>query len=226
MFTTTGATAPVATSAMDELDETATNTITEVGSDTASTMTDAALAAVEDGEVNLQAAESFLDPSEATVHSVDTKEGTFTTVTVPVNGEYSLTSNFSAVFDSSTNLVQYAETLVSENESGNFNVSTYTDGALTSDQDTDIAFMTDAELELDMAKSQPDPGSEMRASNTGPCLAAVLGISGVVGGIIAYACAGACASAAAGIGVPLCVGCVSGFAVVGGASITGVASCF
>lgn len=203
-------------------------TITTVSGHDATAMTDAAIALVKNGQVDVHAAASSLDVSEAKVLAIDTESGTFTSVTVPISGDYSFTSNFSVVFDSSGNLAQYGETLVSENEDGNFNVTTYADGVLTSDQDTDLAFMLDAELKQDMANSMSavSAGFQTADKNTGACIATVLGLSGVAGAIIAYGCADACASAAIGIGVPFCVGCISGFAVIGGASITAVATCF
>ncbi len=203
------------------------NAITLVSGDEAAAMTDEAVAAVKNGEVALQTPESSLDASEAKVNTIETSEGTFTMVSVPVVGAYSLTSNFSLFFDSAGDLVQYGETLVSENEAGNFNVTTYAGGALTSDQDTDLPYMSDSELVEDMVNTQSEASVGIQSDkNTGACLATVLGVTGVVGGIIAYACAGACAAAAVGVGVPFCVGCIAGFAVVGGASITGVANCF
>lgn len=66
----------------------------------------------------------------------------------------------------------------------------------------------------------------IQAKNTGACLAAVLGVGGTVGALIAWACAGSCAAAAAGVGVPFSVACIAAYATVGGASITAVASCF
>lgn len=205
-----------------------TSEITATGGDAAEAMTDAAKAAVERGEFSLHASESALRLSEAEVYHIESDEGLFTSVTVPVGGEYSLMSNVFAVFDEAGNAVQYGETLVSENHAGNFNVTTYIDGELTSDQDTGLSYMTDAELqqEIDSTLQDMPQGLNAQTQSTGACLAAVLGVSGVVGGIIAAACWGACASAAIGIGVPFCVGCVSAYAVVGGASITAVANCF
>jgi hypothetical protein len=75
----------------------------------------------------------------------------------------------------------------------------------------------------DVADAAPAPLAEKK---TGACIATVLGVSGVVGGIIAYGCAGACAAAAVGVGVPFCIACIAGFATVGGASVTAVATCF
>ncbi len=228
MVTTTGA----ATAAPTALDSDPL-TMTTVGGDEAAAKTEAAMKALSEGSVALQAPLNSVKVAEAKVNSVTTEEGEFTTVTLPIGGPYSFTSNVSMVFDDAGNRLQFSETLVSENAEGNFNVTTYVDGMVTSDQDTDIAFMTDAELKADLENSQSaggmkaDGGASTQAEkNTGACIATVLGVSGVVGSIIAYSCAGACAAAAAGVGVPFCVACIAGFATVGGASITAVATCF
>ncbi|MFF2607259.1 hypothetical protein [Arthrobacter koreensis] len=189
------------------------------------------MASLASGEIDIQASLESLKASDSKVSTVSTPTGQYTTVTVPLGEPYSLTSNVSMVLDSTGHRLQYSETLVSENAAGNFNITTYVDGTLTSNQDTDLAFMTDAELRADLANSQPesptsDGGMQLAEKNTGACIATVLGVGGVVGSIIAYSCAGACAAAAVGVGVPFCVACIAGFATVGGASITAVATCF
>lgn len=206
-------------------------TTVAVDAEEAAEITSEVFSSLSSGEVTIEAPLSAVKASESKVSTVSTDDGVFTTVTLPVGGPYSLTSNVSMILDSSGERLQYTETLVSENAAGNFKVMSYVDGVLTSDQDTDLAFMSDAELKADMANAKSQaPGSEggmqLAEKNTGACIATVLGVGGVVGGIIAYSCAGACAAAAIGVGVPFCVACIAGFATVGGASITAVASCF
>lgn len=204
-------------------------TTVAVGAEEAAEVTADAVSWLSSGEVTIEAPLSAVKASESKVSTVSTDGGVFTTVTLPVGGPYSLTSNVSMILDSSGERLQYTETLVSENAAGNFKVTSYVDGVMTNDQDTDLAFMSDDELKADMAKSQaqgPDGGMQLAEKNTGACIATVLGVGGVVGGIIAYSCAGACAAAAIGVGVPFCVACIAGFATVGGASVTAVASCF
>lgn len=201
--------------------------VTVVSGDAAEAMVDAAVQAVENGEVTVNAPQSALKPSEADVYTIESDEGAFTSVTVPVGGSYSMLSNLTVVFDDSENIAQHTETLIGQNDAGNFNVTSYLDGGLVSSQDTDLPYMTDAELLEDLESTGWAPGaSPIEAQSTGSCLAAVLGVSGVVGAIIAYTCAGACAAAAAGVGVPFCVACIAAYATIGGASITAVASCF
>ncbi|MFF2824195.1 hypothetical protein ACFVRV_14270 [Arthrobacter koreensis] len=216
----------------DALAETpASVTTAAVSSERAAEVTSEAMASLASGEIDIQASLESLKASDSKVSTVSTPTGQYTTVTVPLGEPYSLTSNVSMVLDSTGHRLQYSETLVSENAAGNFNITTYVDGTLTSNQDTDLAFMTDAELRADLANSQPesptsDGGMQLAEKNTGACIATVLGVGGVVGSIIAYSCAGACAAAAVGVGVPFCVACIAGFATVGGASITAVATCF
>lgn len=214
--TTTAAAAPAVTAKEP--------VISAVSDQRSAQMVEAAATAMDAGRVTTESPSASLRLSDATVYSVETNRGKYTTVTVPVSGAYSLTSNVSVVFDPADAVAGFTETLVSENAAGNFQVKTFADGRMTSDQATDIPFMTDSALKADLAASQSAGTTEEK--NTGACIATVLGVSGVVGGIIAYSCAGACAAAAAGVGVPFCVACIAGFATVGGASITAVASCF
>lgn len=203
-----------------------TITMAAASGDEADTLTDAVIAGVESGEFTLHAPESALDASGAKVYAFEYEGDAFTSVTVPIGDDYSTTSNLTVLFDDDGTVLQYGETLVSENDAGNFNVASHIDGELVSSQDTDLSYMTDAELQQELDATSQELNAEAQSSNTGACLAAVLGVSGIVGGIIAYTCAGACASAAVGVGVPFCVACIAAFATVGGASITAVASCF
>jgi len=52
---------------------------------------------------------------------------------------------------------------------------------------------------------------------------ALLGVSGAVGYLIVGACAGACTIPL--VGTAICVACIGAYAIVGGASVTAVASC-
>lgn len=96
------------------------------------------------------------------------------------------------------------------------------DGELTKSEDTGIPFVGDEQLRDEVAAA-----GELvaQSSNTGACIATVLGVSGAVGAAIAYACAGSCAVPMTPVTAPVCAACVGGFAVVGGASITAIATC-
>lgn len=76
------------------------------------------------GAVPLQASLNAVVESETTVNTVSTDQGEFTTVTIPIDGSYSFSSNVSMVFDSEGNRMQSREMLVTENSDGYFNVKT------------------------------------------------------------------------------------------------------
>ncbi|WP_124818767.1 hypothetical protein [Micromonospora ureilytica] len=188
--------------------------------DGAEAMTDVA-AALKSRVVTPRVAQSALKISEAKVYAIPSEQGTYTAAIVPIGAGYSLTSNFTVLFDEKSSIVQYTETYVSENAAGNFNITSYSDGKLLSSQDTDMPYMSDAQLQENSSTDTLNGTQSTRS-----CLAAVLGISGIFAGIIAAACWGACAAAAAGVGVPFCIACIAAYATIGGASITAIASCF
>lgn len=172
----------------------------------------------------VQASSESLAFEETAVYEISSTKGTYTTVTIPIRGEYSLLSNFTVVFDKHENVAQYTEMHLSENAEGNFRATSFTDGALTSERDSDIKFANDTVLKQGV--SQSTDVAMPAGKNTKNCLIAVLGVSGTTATLLAWVCAGSCAAAAAGIGVPFCVACIAGYATIGGASIAAVASCF
>lgn len=184
-------------------------------------LTGAAMAAVKKGSISLHAPAGSLAQDEAKVYTVDAENTTVTSVSIPVGGDYSMLSNLTVVFDKGGNIVQYGETLISENEAGNFNITSYADGRLAKSNDTDQAFMTDAQLQNN---SSPARVSTSGVGETVACVVSVLGVSGAVAYLIVGACAGACTVPI--VGTAICVACIGAYAAVGGASITAVASCF
>ncbi|SDP67181.1 hypothetical protein SAMN04487905_1074 [Actinopolyspora xinjiangensis] len=189
-------------------------------------LTSAAFEAVKNGEISVQTPRNALSRGQAKVYAVDAENSDSTSVTIPVGGEYSLISNLTVLFDTSGDIVQYSETLVSENEVGNFNITSYTDGVLVNSEDTDLPFMTDAELrqQANNGADSSDPMAAMGVGSTAACVAAVLGVSGATGYLIVSACTGACSTP--GVGTAVCVACIGAYATVGSASVTAVASCF
>ncbi|WP_182543082.1 hypothetical protein [Halosaccharopolyspora lacisalsi] len=116
-------------------------------------------------------------------------------MTIPVGGDYSLVSNLTVLFNESGDIVQYGETLISENDAGNFNITSYTDGVLVNSNDTDQPYTTDAQLQQDTDSGpvSSEGMAAMGAGGTAACVAAVLGVSGVTAYLIVGACTGACA---------------------------------
>lgn len=192
----------------------------------ARTMTLKAAKAIKEGEVSMQASPGALAREEVKVRSVESAEVSLTSVTFPINGEYSTVSNFTVLFDASGDIVQYGETLITENEMSNFNITTYSDGELVESNDTDLAYMSDAELESE-ARSAPskDMASTMGTGSTVACVAAVLGVSaGGIATVVVLACGGACTVPVAGTAI--CVACIGAYAAISSGSVAAVATCF
>lgn len=177
------------------------------------------------GGITVNAPTSSLDESKATVQAIGSEQGTFTAVTLPVSGGYSLVSNFSVLLDPMDAVAQYSETLFSKNDAANFQIVQYADGKLVKDEDTGIAYKTNAELLAEMQDAPQGPVVQGTGAVVA-CLAAVLGVGGTVGYLIVAACAGACAAAGSGFSVPICVACIGAYAAIGGASIGAVVACF
>ncbi|WP_223830625.1 hypothetical protein [Nocardiopsis quinghaiensis] len=183
-------------------------------------------ALVGDGEVTVHASAEALarDGAKAYQIKADSDQPQHTSVSVPISGGYSEPlSNLTVLLDAEGAVVQYAETLYSQADSGNFHISSYVDGALTKSGDTGIPFVGDEQLRDEVAAANE---AVAESASTGACVAAVLGVSGAVGAAIAYACVGSCSVPMTPVTAPVCAACIGGFAVVGGASITAIASCF
>lgn len=187
---------------------------------------------IDSGEITLHAPESSLDVSETTVQDVDSGEGTYTAVTLPVKGSYAMLSNLTVVFDETGNVANYSETLYQENSEGNFQLTQYSDGELTQDEDMQVGYMSDAELIEDMENSTPveaeclqQDAAEAAPQSVGAVASCIAGSLGV-GGVVAYLIAGACAGSCVGQIYPVCAACIGGYAALGSASIGAVAACF
>lgn len=187
---------------------------------------EAVSSAVKNGKISTHAPQAALSLQKAKVYSVNTDGPAYTSVTVPISGEYSMVSNLTVIFDGKGKIVKSGETLISKNDAGNFNISNFTGGKLVKSNDTDRPFMSDAQLQQkDPDKSAgPVLNSTHSTGSTVACVVSVLGVSGAVGYLIVGACAGACTVPI--VGTAICVACIGAYAAVGGASITAVASCF
>jgi len=185
---------------------------------------EAVMAKVADGTLDVRAPGAALDESRATVSEIDSDTGVFTSVTVPVAGNYSVMSNLTVVLDPKGDVAQYAETLFDENSVGNFQITQYTDGTLTKTEDLGLSYRSDAELIKDMQETAGDTNrvSVQGVGSVASCLAGALGIGGVAAYFIAGACGGACA---AGV-VPVCAACVGAYAALGTGGMAAVVGCF
>jgi len=202
----------------------ATTEMTQIDNSKAQQLTRKIQKAAEKGQISVQAPQSALSYGQAKVYTVKADNSAFTSVTIPIAGEYSTVSNLTVLLGVGGRIIQYSETLISANEVGNFNITTFVDGALVNSNDTDMAYLTNAQLLASDAAGSEDMITAMGPRSTAACVASVLGVSGFVGYLIVGACTGACA--VPGVGTAVCVACIGAYAAVGGASITAVASCF
>lgn len=197
----------------------ATTTLQQLDGEQEGALIDTATAALDRGTITTHAPRSALDVDGIKVYDVDSAEAQVSSVTIPVNGEHSAISNVTMLIDDAGQILRSSETLVGENAQGNFAITSYVDGELTSVKNTDLAFMSDAEL----ARADA-PVSTQGAGSTVACVASVLGVSGATAYLIVGACTGACTAPV--VGTAICVACIGAYATVGGASITAVAKCF
>lgn len=190
-------------------------------------LTDKVAAGINDGTYTSHAGSSSLDFNRTKVYKVTSGDQTFTSVTVPTNGDYTTTSNFTALFDKDGNSVNYSETLYSQGPSGTFHLDKYANGQMSESKDTDVQYKTNQQISQEDTQSSSDGATTYKSTGDKvACVASVLGVSGTVGYLIVGACAGACAAGETGVTIPVCVACIGGYATVGGASVTAVASCF
>lgn len=194
-----------------------TTEMTLVDDQKAGDLLSAAIEAKKDGRISVQAPQGAFLQDQAKVYAVNAEDAAFTSVTIPVGGNYSMLSNLTVLFDESGEIVQYGETLISENDAGNFNIASFMEGDLVNSNDTDLPYMTDAQL-------RQESFTTMGVGGTAACVASVLGVSGFTAYLIVGACTGACG--VPGVGTAVCVACIGAYAAVGGASITAIASCF
>lgn len=187
--------------------------------------TDAALAKIKSGEISIHVKD--LAVSEASVYTIASEDETLNAVTIPVTGEYSLTSNVTILTDKEGDTVKYSESLVDEADNGNFRIRVYNNGELTKDETTTQKFMGDEDL---LAVSKVDPNEPIVSTygigETVSCLAVVAGIGGPAAYLIASACAGSCVAAETGVGAAICAACIGGYATLGAGGMAAAASCF
>ena len=206
-----------------EQDDTFDMTLIEGAS--AEELSDDVAALVSDDDVTVHASADALAHGEANAYQIETNaDEQHTSVSVPITGGYSQpVSNLTVLFDAEGTVVQYAETLFSEADSGNFHISSYVDGELTNSEDTGIPFMSDEELRAEVAEVNK---AVAESASTGACLGALLGVSAAFGAVIGYACVGACAVPMTPVTGPVCAACVAGFAALGAATVSQIVNCF
>lgn len=184
-----------------------------------------AVNAVKSDAISSHASPGSLSHEQAKVYTVDVKNTTGTSAPIPVGGDHSVLSNLTVRFDKSGSIVRHAERLISENEAGNLDITSYSTGKLAKSADTHQPCLTDAQLQKTNATpAGPDGVNPVGVEGTVACVASVLGVSGAVADLIVGARAGACTVPV--VSPSICAAFIDDYAAVGGASINAVASCF
>lgn len=162
-------------------------------------------------------------------HDIDDEN--YLTVTVPISGEYSLTSNLTLVLDEQKNIIDYSETLVSKSNINTFKIQSFSNSNETQNEITDIPYTSDEDMLAEFEDYQNNPEKYKNDSNmvqpagigqVSACLAGILGVDLVVAKLIAGTCVSSCGAGVA----PICAACVGGVATMGAANIGGIIACF
>ncbi|MGV0436332.1 hypothetical protein ACUY2R_05075 [Corynebacterium mastitidis] len=171
------------------------------------------------------------DFSKSTVLDVLKDGEEYRTVTVPITGHSPL-SNFTVVYNQDGTVSNYAESLFRKGESGNFAVDQWVNGNFHRTQNTDVEFIDDNELMVEIEKSRSESEriaqglrEERSFGKVVACLAGITGIGGPVAYIIASACAGACVAPEA-ISKGVCAACIGAYAALGAGGMGAAAACF
>lgn len=177
---------------------------------------DATFRLVEEGEGTVAPA-SALGLEGAIVYTVG---GGVTAVSVPLHGDYSLSSNVTVFFDEDDNVLQTNEMFLTKNDLGNFQASSYLNGTLVKSQDIGIAYKTDEELLAEEPVIQPTTVGDVAA-----CLVTAMGIGGTLAYVIAVYCGASCVTPTP-ITAPICAACIGAYALLGTGTIAGAVACF
>lgn len=153
---------------------------------------------------------------------------TFTSVNVAIAGNYSTLSNLNVMFNENNEFIGYTETLIYNNpETNKFIIDNFQNGEILEHKQTNIDYITNEQIDegLQGLKNLSNHDTPMtRGDGTVGCLAALLGVNGVVAALIYGTCAAACA--AAPITGAVCAACIGGICTIGAADIAGVIACF
>lgn len=193
------------------------------------TYIDVATALVSEDNLTVNAGKNNLDFNKVNVikGAFDGKNYVF--VNIAITGKYSTLSNLNLMLDDANNLVYYSETLIENNpEINKFVVSNYQNGTVIERKQTDIDFISNDQIQTGidgLKKASLENNVTTRgALEAGGCLAAVLGVNGVVGKLIFATCVAACT--AEPIGATVCAACIGGVCAIGAADIGAIVGCF
>lgn len=182
---------------------------------------------IEDNNVVLNYQSAILDFSEAKLLDITCGNEVYTSITIPVEGyKYSLISNVTFVIYNNQ-IAAYTEALITKGTDDKFVIDTYYNGSLIESNHTDIAYMSDSEIQsgLNAIHDNVQKGNEYVQTRGVPaiagCLVGVLGVNATVAYLIAGTCIASCPAV-----VPICVACIAGVCTIGAADVAAVVGCF
>lgn len=179
----------------------------------------AAMKEVDNGSISVKNPVADLALDQTKAYKVTSANGTFTSVTIPLDAGHSMPSNLTIMYNQKGDRIQYNETVVGKNDAGNFHVDSYTNGQLVKAKDLDVAYVSNDQLKKDI-----DTTATRKATDaTQNCVNTALGVSGVLAVLMAAVCVGVCAIP--GVATPVCVACIGALATFAGSSVTAVLSC-
>lgn len=155
---------------------------------------------------------NFENSSVATVNDVDNMKS----LTIPIADEnLSILSNLTILLDNNNSIISYTELNVERSDSNTFEMIIFENGEEFYREITDINFVENNEAKVAIEELSEMGNSKTRGLDV-PCFVAVSGASAGVAGLILKLCGSPCA-----LLPPVCVACLGGIVVVGGAGIWG-----
>lgn len=170
--------------------------------------------------------------SEAIVLEVAKGGDYFKTVTIPITG-YSPISNFTVAYNSKGQIDNYAETLYTKSDNGNFKLDQWVNGKLTQSKELNLPYISDSELQtsIEQLKSESEKAAsslrdERSFGKVVTCLTTLTGVGGPLAYLIVSACAGACVAPEPTVTKGICTACIGAYAVIGAGGMGAAAACF
>lgn len=183
--------------------------------------------AIEGNNVVLNYQSAKLDFDKAKLLDITCENEVYTSITIPVESiNYSLISNVTFVVYNNQ-ITAYTESLITRGADDKFVIDTYYNGSLIESNHTDIAYMSDSEIQngLNAIHDNVQKGNEYAQTRGIPaiagCLVSVLGVNGAVAYLIAGTCIASCPAV-----VPICVACIADVCTIGAADVAAVVACF
>lgn len=188
-------------------------------------LTDMSKEAISSKQIVLNYSNADLVFDDARFLEIKENNENYASVTIPIVGEqYSFISNLTLVFDSENEIISYSETLITKSDNDKFIITTYFDGKLFQEDETDIDYISNSELQKELEYIQ-DLGNDIQPQKSFNevvlCIAIVAAVDLTVARIIAATCIASCPAVP-----PICAACIGAVAVVGAANIPAIISCF